>query len=72
MDPATVEFAGAPAERWSYDDKDGDGDLDLVLHFETQQLQLTSDSTEATLTGRTTAGTAFIGTDTVRVLAAND
>jgi len=72
VDPATVEFAGALAEQWSYDDKDGDGELDLVLHFEAQQLQLTSDSTEGTLTGQTFRGTAFIGSDAVRVLESKD
>ena len=49
------------------EDVDGDLDLDLVLHFDTQALDLTCASTEATLSGQ--AGSVVIqGTDMIRVL----
>ena len=32
---------------------DGDGDDDMLFHFKTQDLDLTPESTEATLTGKT-------------------
>ena len=49
-------------------DGDGDGDLDLLLHFKTQELNLTNDSTMATLTGTTYGGQPIQGTDTVNIV----
>jgi len=68
VDPATVEFAGATPLRWTFEDVDNDGDLDMLFHFDTQTLQLNASSTEATLTGATTGGQEFTGTDTVRIV----
>lgn len=68
IDPATVLFAGASPLRWTTEDVDGDGDLDLLFHFKTQELALDTASTEATLTGETTTGQAFRGTDTVNIV----
>jgi parallel beta-helix repeat protein len=68
VDPATVRFAGAAPERWAMKEVDGDGDADLLFHFRTQDLNLTSSSTEATLTGTTTGGTPIKGTDTVNIV----
>ncbi|MHB0912887.1 MAG: right-handed parallel beta-helix repeat-containing protein [Armatimonadota bacterium] len=68
INPATVLFAGAPPVRWRLTDIDHDGDRDLLLHFNTQDLDLTSSSTYATLTGRTTDGLQFGGTDTVIIM----
>ncbi|MCK4314258.1 MAG: hypothetical protein KAX24_00670 [Anaerolineae bacterium] len=68
VDPDTVEFAGAQPLRWVIEDVDGDGDVDLLFHFKTQELNLTGDSTEATLTGSTYAGQAIQGTDTVNIV----
>ena len=45
-----------------------DGFMDLVLHFKTQEVGLTSDSTEATLTGSTIDGTPIEGTDSVNIV----
>ena len=68
VDPSTVEFAGASPVRWTMEDVDGDGDLDLILHFKTQELGLTEDSTESTLTGETYDGELLWGTDTVNIV----
>lgn len=68
VDPSTVEFAGASPVRWTMEDVDGDGDLDLIIHFKTQELGLTEDSTESTLTGETYDGELLWGTDTVNIV----
>jgi len=68
VDPATVEFAGASPLKWAYEDVDDDGDLDLIMHFSTQELDLTKDSTEATLTGETWDFQQIQGTDSVRIV----
>jgi hypothetical protein len=68
VDPATVVFAGAEPERWTSEDVDGDGDLDLLFHFRMQALDLTEDSEDATLTGKTTDGHEITGTDSVRIV----
>jgi hypothetical protein len=58
--------------RSALDDVDGDGDLDLVLFFSVPAIReagaLTASSTEAELTGFTTGGTPFRGTDAVRIV----
>ena len=68
VDPSTVEFAGASPVRWMLEDVDGDGDMDKLFHFETQDLNLNENSTEATLTGSTYGGQAIEGTDTVNIV----
>ena len=68
VDPSTVEFAGASPVRWTMEDVDDDGDLDLLFHFKTQELNLTEDRTEATLTGMTYDGQPVEGTDTVNIV----
>jgi hypothetical protein len=50
------------------EDVDGDGDLDMLFHFKTQELNLTDDSTEATLTGESLDGGQIEGTDTVNIV----
>jgi hypothetical protein len=64
----TVEFAGASPVRFSFADVNRDGRIDLLFHFYTQDLQLTSSSTDATLTGETTGGIAFQGTGSIQVV----
>lgn len=75
VDVATVRLAGASVAarnngrlRASVEDVNGDGLPDLVLHFETQDLQLLSQDTMATLTGETTAGTMIMGQDAIRIV----
>lgn len=68
----TVQFAGAIPLRSALEDVDGDGDLDRVLHFDTQALNLTCASTQATLTGQTNTGTPIQGTDSVRIVRAKN
>jgi hypothetical protein len=68
VDVSTVEFAGAMPVRFSFEDVNLDGHVDLVFHFRTQDLQLTTSSTQATLTGETTGGVPITGTDSVRIV----
>ena len=77
VDPATVTLAGAPAATrpngvpmipHGGTDFDGDGYLDLLLHFRTQDLQLTRASTEAVLYGQTFSGQRIRGADAVRIV----
>jgi hypothetical protein len=68
VDPETVLFAGASPVRWTMEDVDGDGDMDMLFHFKTQELNLVSGSTEATLTGYTTWGNPITGTDSVKIV----
>ena len=68
IDPETVSFAAAAAERCTEEDIDFDGDMDLLFHFKTQELNLDKDSTEATLAGTTYDGQAIEGTDTVNIV----
>ena len=66
--PETVEFTGAEPVRWTTEDVDGDGDMDMLFHFKVQDLSLTEDSTEATLTGATNIGQPIQDTDTVNIV----
>ena len=63
-----MQFAGATSVRFSFEDVNLDGHVDLVFHFRTQDLQLTTSSTQATLTGETTGGVPITGTDSVRIV----
>ncbi|MGD0922963.1 MAG: hypothetical protein ABSA70_14560 [Terriglobia bacterium] len=78
VDPATVTLAGAPVvtrpngvPMTSISDVNGDGYLDLLLHFRTQDLQLTRTSTEAVLYGETFSGQRIRGADAVRIVASD-
>jgi hypothetical protein len=68
VDPVTVEFADTMPLRWTVKDVDSDGDLDLLFFFKTQELDLDSASTEATLTGKTFDLVNIVGTDTVNIV----
>ncbi|VGO11855.1 hypothetical protein PDESU_00402 [Pontiella desulfatans] len=68
IDPATVRFAGASPVHTAYEDVDQDGDTDLLLHFLTQELQLSYTSTDAYLIGQTHDGQILMGVDTITVV----
>jgi hypothetical protein len=70
----TVLFAGASPEKFAYEDVNSDGVADLILHFRTQELRLTSETTEATLTANLNLpkGGTISGTDSVRIVPSND
>jgi hypothetical protein len=84
IDPATAEFAGATPRYWSLKDVDNDGRNDLMFHFNTEEINLDEDSTEATLTARlaqstvrmaalsmeqVSSGTIVSGTDKVQIIS---
>lgn len=68
VDPNTVTFADASPRKWKMTDVDNDGDMDMLLHFETQDLNIGADSTEATLTGICDDGTDIVGADSVNIV----
>ncbi len=70
VDATTVRFGPGQAApvHYSIEDVDDDGDDDMILHFSTQELGLVYGDTEATLTGQTTNGVYFAGTDSVRIV----
>lgn len=69
VNPATVCFAGAWPVRYVMEDVDNDGDIDMLFFFRTQDLTaLTPISTTATLSGLTTGGFYFEGTDSVNIV----
>ena len=49
-------------------DVDNDGDHDMLLHFKTQELDLTKERTEATLKGETYDEIQITGTDSVNIV----
>jgi len=69
INPSTVVFAGAQPVRCTLEDVDGDDDMDMLFHFNTQDLNLDENSTEATLTGDTDEPPIQVeGTDTVNIV----
>jgi hypothetical protein len=70
VDPATVRFGpnGAAASTFALQDVDLDGDLDLALQFKIQDTGIVCGTTSATLTGKTLAGHAITGTDSVNTV----
>jgi len=72
---SSVTFGGAPIQARnngtlmaSFVDVNDDGRPDLILHFDTQSLNLTNASTQATLTGMTTNGRCVSGSDSVNIV----
>jgi hypothetical protein len=53
---------------FSFEDVNGDGRTDMLLHFETQELQLTGSDAEAELRGETTGGTPIVGRDVIQIV----
>lgn len=67
IDPNTVLFAGAAPVKSKLQDVDKDGDKDLSLRFRIPELDLTEESTMATLVGILYDGRPIRGTDFVNV-----
>lgn len=75
IDQTTLAFQGSSASTkgksgkiGAFDDLNGDGYMDLVVQFPTEDLALTQDDSEATVTGELTDGTPIRGTDSIRVV----
>ena len=68
VDPVTCEFAGAHPLRWNMKDVDHDCDYDILFHFMTQELDLTKESTEATMECETFEGIPITGTDSINIV----
>jgi hypothetical protein len=71
----TTDCAGAMAERWTLDDVNGDAQVDLVFFFRTQDLNLGTGSTAASLMAHGTYGSTtlhILGTDSVKIVPKND
>lgn len=68
VDVYTVTFAGASPERFAYEDVNSDGVYDLLLHFRTEDLRLTTLSTQGTLIGKLRDGGAITGADSVQIV----
>ncbi len=70
VDIETVKFGPgeAPVVHYAYEDIDDDGDIDLILHFRTQATGIVEDDTEVTLVGETDSGTAFTGTNAIKIV----
>jgi hypothetical protein len=78
LDVESIVFAGANVNRknngnlhYSFEDVNGDGLLDLVLHFNTQDLDLTDTSTEAILEGTTEDGRCISATVSIKIVPSN-
>jgi len=75
VNPETVTLAGAPVARRGFGvpmtargDFNHDGYFDLLLHFRTQELELTPAATEAVLYGETFSGERIRGADSLRLV----
>ena len=53
--PTTVKLGNAPAKDYKIEDADHDGNDDITLKFNVNEIGLTSDTTELTMTGQTVA-----------------
>ena len=69
VDPLSVLFGVLPTPeahaQGHIEDVDDDGDADLVLHFRTQETDITCGETEVYLSGETYDGLSIVGTDAI-------
>jgi hypothetical protein len=68
VDPTTVQFADASPVKRRIADANQDGRTDMILYFNTQELNLDINSTEATLTATTDSDIPISGTDSVAIV----
>ena len=72
VDPNTVRFGATGTEaapvNFALRDVDRDGDTDLVLRFEIQDTGIRCGDTSASLTGQTSSGLSFSGSDSIRTV----
>jgi hypothetical protein len=72
VDPNTVRFGAMGTEvapvNFALRDVDGDGDTDMVLRFEIQDTGIKGGDTSASLTGQTSSGFSFRGSDSIRTV----
>ena len=72
VDPLSVTFGVLPAcevhARGHIKDIDGDGDADLLLHFNTQETDITCGDTEILLLGQTFDGESITGSDIINTV----
>ena len=69
VDVSSVRFGPNEAEavHSAYEDINEDGDTDLILHFRVQDCGIAETDTSVTLTGLTTSGDSFSGTDVIKI-----
>jgi len=72
VDPNTVRFGATGAEavpvNFALRDVNGDGATDMVLRFEIQDTGIKCGDTSASLTGQTSSGLSFRGSDSIRTV----
>src|SRR5215472_6658919 len=72
VDPNTVRFGATGAEavpvNFAVRDVNGDGATDMVLRFEIQDTGIKCGDTSASLTGQTSSGLSFRGSDSIRTV----
>lgn len=72
VDPNTVRFGATGAEavpvNFALRDVNGDGAMDMVLRFEIQDTGIKCGDTSASLTGQTSSGLSFRGSDSIRTV----
>jgi hypothetical protein len=72
VDTASVRFGisgtEAVARHFAFEDVDGDNDLDMILHFNTEDTNISCGSMSAVITGMTLDGHRFMGMDSVHTV----
>jgi N-acetylneuraminic acid mutarotase len=67
INEVSVEFGEASPKKCELKDVDNDGDADLLCNFKTKEIDISDTIVEAALTGETSDGTLFGGTDSISI-----